>query len=78
MRSAIVDPLREAAAAERGGGLREVRLSTSIEDAAQHGPGLLAVDRALRAFERIDARGHRVFEIHFFAGMAVDDICRPA
>ena len=75
MRSVIVDQLREAAAAKRGGGLREVTLSTSIEDAALHGPGLVAVDRALKAFERVDARGHQVFEMHFFAGMAVDDIC---
>ena len=75
MRSVVVDHLREGRADRRGGGVGEVTLTTSVEDAALQGSHLLAVDQALKALARLDARGHDVFEMHFFAGMPVEDIC---
>lgn len=75
MRSVVVDHVREQQAERRGGGLGRVTLTTSLEDTGLQGPDLLAVDQALKALQRIDARGHDVFEMHFFAGMAVEDIC---
>ena len=75
MRSVILDQVRERATEKRGGGVREVTLSTSIEDAAFGGPDLVAVDRALTAFADIDKRSHDIFEMHFFGGMTVPDIC---
>src|ERR1700744_4750495 len=60
MRSVILDQVRERAADKRGGGVRDVTLSTSIEDGAVDGPDLVAVDRALTALKEIDARSHDV------------------
>jgi len=74
MRNVVLDQVRERHADKRGGRV-DITLTTSIEDSALQGPDLIAVDQALKALARVDARGHDVFEMHFFAGMAVDDIC---
>ncbi|MEP7300891.1 MAG: ECF-type sigma factor [Caldimonas sp.] len=75
MRNVIVDHVRERATERRGGGGAAVTLTTSLEDGGLRGADLLAIDQALTTLARIDARGHDVFEMHFFAGMAVEDIC---
>ncbi len=74
MRSVILDQVRERATDKRGGGVPDVTLSTSIEDAAFSGPDLVAIDHALKALKEIDARSHDVFEMHFFGGMTIPDI----
>ena len=75
MRSVILDQVRERATEKRGGGVRDITLSTSVEDAAFGGPDLVAVDRALTSLAAIDQRSHDLFEMHFFGGMTVPDIC---
>lgn len=75
MRSVIVDALRERLAAKRGGNMEVVSLDTSIEDHNDHAHELLAVHTALQALARLSERCHDVFEMHFFAGMSVEDIC---
>jgi RNA polymerase sigma factor (sigma-70 family) len=52
-----------------------VTLCTAIEDAACRGPDLVALDSALQALARLDARSHDIFELHFFSGMGLEDIC---
>ncbi len=76
MRSVVVDHVRERRAERRGGGEPALTLTTSLEDDALSGLDIIAVDEALKALARIDERGHDVFEMHFFAGVAIEDICR--
>jgi RNA polymerase sigma factor (TIGR02999 family) len=75
MRSVVLDQLRESAAEKRGGGAAAVTLVTSIEDGGLQGIDIFAVDQALQQLARIDARGHDIFEMHFFGGLAVPEIC---
>ncbi|MDB5969520.1 MAG: hypothetical protein JWQ90_1970 [Hydrocarboniphaga sp.] len=74
MRAVILDYVRDRAADKRGGGVAAITLNTGIEDSAMQGCDLIAVDAALQSLARLDARGHDVFEMHFFAGMEVPDI----
>jgi RNA polymerase sigma factor (TIGR02999 family) len=75
MRSVVLDQVRERVADKRGGGLRAVTLTTALEDTPLQGPGLVAIDRALTSLRELDPRSHDAFEMHFFAGMDVADIC---
>jgi RNA polymerase sigma factor (TIGR02999 family) len=75
MHSVIVDQVRERQAERRGGGATAITLTTSFEDDGLRGVDLLAVDQALTVLAQIDSRAHDVFEMHFFAGMVVEDIC---
>lgn len=75
MRSVILDTLRSRVTVKRGGEQQAVTLDTSIEDTKGHGADLLAVDSALKALASLDARTHDIFEMHFFGGMSVEDIC---
>ena len=75
MRNVVLDQLRERAADKRGGGVAALTLSTSIEDSGLQGIDLLAVDQALGQLAKIDARSHDIFEMHFFGGLAVPEIC---
>ncbi|MDB5987644.1 MAG: hypothetical protein JWR16_2697 [Nevskia sp.] len=75
MRSVIMDYVRERAARKRGGGLASVTLNTGIADTAFSGPQLVAVDSALQSLKQVDQRSHDIFEMHFYAGLAVEDIC---
>ena len=75
MRSVVMDYVRERSARKRGGGLAPVTLNTGIEDTAFSGAQLVAVDSALQTLQKMDQRGHDIFEMHFFAGMDVSDIC---
>jgi len=75
MRSVITDYARARAADKRGGALESVTLTTGIADVTISGAQLLALDRALESLEQIDPRGHGIFEMHFYGGLAVGDIC---
>jgi RNA polymerase sigma factor (TIGR02999 family) len=74
MRSVIVDHVRERAAQKRGGGVGSVTLSTSALEDLPGEPDALAVDEALQALERVDARGHKLVEMRYFAGMTMEEI----
>ncbi|MDB5969269.1 MAG: hypothetical protein JWQ90_1719 [Hydrocarboniphaga sp.] len=74
MRAVVVDHARGRHAEKRGGGAAAVTLTTSVEDNALCGIDLVAIDDALQVLARLDPRAHQVFEMHFFAGLAVDDI----
>ncbi|HEY0817774.1 MAG TPA: ECF-type sigma factor [Rhizobacter sp.] len=74
MRSVIVDHVRERAAQKRGGGVASVTLSTSALEDLPGEPDALAVDEALQALGRVDARGHKLVEMRYFAGMTMEEI----
>jgi RNA polymerase sigma factor (TIGR02999 family) len=74
MRSVIVDHVRERAAQKRGGGVAEVTLSTAAFEDLPAQAGVLDIDDALRALERVDERGHRLVEMRYFGGMTLEEI----
>lgn len=75
MRSVITDHVRARAADKRGGALEAVTLTTGIADVTISGAQLLALDAALESLRQIDPRGHDIFEMHFYGGLPVEDIC---
>lgn len=75
MRSVVTDYVRARGADKRGGAHQEITLTTGIADVEVSAAQLIAVDRALQTLRAIDPRGHDIFEMHFYSGLAVDDIC---
>ncbi len=70
MRSIVTDMARRHAAERRGGQVEHMTLDTSVADAVADAPeDLLALDGALEALARLDARAARVVEMRFFAGL---------
>lgn len=74
MRSVVIDHVRARSAARRGGGLREITLSTGIADQSFSEPQLEALGDALESLERIDERAHRVVEMRYFGGLEIEEI----
>ena len=73
MRQVLVDHARSRAYRKRGGGGKRIPL----ENAPLITPGLeldvLAVDRALEAFAKVDPRKSQVVELRFFGGLSVEE-----
>lgn len=77
MRQVLLNAVRDRAAAKRGGAQPCVTLGTaeSVADGAEDAaPDLLALDAALSALARADARLAQVVELHFFAGLGFAEI----
>ncbi len=76
MRQIAVDHARERLTAKRGGGLADVTLGAAEgmhgEDAQRHDE-LLALNEALDALERADARLAKLVELRFFAGLNLEE-----
>jgi RNA polymerase sigma factor (TIGR02999 family) len=76
MRQILVDYARRHRAAKRGGSVCKV----SVEEAAMPSGGkdvdvdVVALDEALQALAKIDARQSRVVELRFFAGLTLQEI----
>ena len=73
MRQILVDYARRHRATKRGGSVCKV----SLEDALvgrQTDVDIIALDDALQALARIDARQGRVVELRFFAGLSLAEI----
>ena len=72
MRRILVDHARRHNL-KRGGGIERV----ALEDSAIIGPGrssdLVALDEAMEALAKVDARKARVVELRFFGGLSVDE-----
>jgi RNA polymerase sigma factor (TIGR02999 family) len=72
MRRILVDLARTRLARKRGGGARRVTLDDALLVSDGDGSDLIAVDAALEALARVDARKARVVELRFFGGLSVD------
>ena len=72
MRRILVDHARRQNL-KRGGGVPHVSLDEAVVVGRQHGLDLVALDDALNALARIDARKGRVVEMRFFGGLSVDE-----
>ena len=75
MRNVLVDHALRRKADKRGGGAGRVELDEDLTIAAATAPpgDLLALDRALRRLEALDARQCQVVECRLFAGMSVEE-----
>jgi RNA polymerase sigma factor (TIGR02999 family) len=73
MRHILVDFARAQAREKRGGGALRVSLSEANRIASEKSTDLVALDDALQALEKLDARQARVVELRFFAGLSLEE-----
>ena len=73
MRHILVDFARARAREKRGGGGVQVSLSQANDVDDGQSADLVALDDALRALEKLDARQARVVELRFFAGLSLEE-----
>ena len=73
MRNILIDHALARKADKRGGGAQRVPLVDGMAIAEGAGSDLLALDRAMRRLESIDARQCRVAECRLFGGMSVEE-----
>ncbi len=75
MRHIVIDHLRRHRSKKRDGGV-QVTLHSGAVAAADSPIDLLAMDDALTALERLDARQARVVELRFFGGLELKEIAQ--
>jgi RNA polymerase sigma factor (TIGR02999 family) len=73
MRRILVDVARTSHRAKRGGGALHVSLSDGADVPIAGNADLLALDDALTALERLNARHSRVVELRFFGGLSLEE-----
>lgn len=59
---------------KRGGGVQHVTLEESVIVGSGRPANLLALDDAMNALQRLDARKAQVVEMRFFGGLSVEEI----
>jgi RNA polymerase sigma factor (TIGR02999 family) len=72
MRRILVDFARSKLYQKRGAGAEKVSLDEALT-VADPGPGLVALDDALRALGDVDPRKSQVVEMRYFGGLTVDE-----
>ena len=73
MRRILVDSARARHNQKRGGGDVKITFDEELPVTGDRPPDLVALDDALHALERMDARRSRVIELRFFGGLTVDE-----
>lgn len=73
MRRILVDFGRKHHNLKRGGGMRPVTLHEELVVTAAKTTDLVALDDALNALATVDPRRVRVVELHFFAGLSLEE-----
>jgi RNA polymerase sigma factor (TIGR02999 family) len=73
MRRILVDYARSRRYAKRGGELRRVALNDAVAVFRDRRKDVVALDDALCALARIDARKAQVVELRFFGGLSVHE-----
>lgn len=76
MRRVLVDHARARDSAKRGGGLVRVTLGEELVSGESEILDFVALDRALAALESQDERKGRAIELHYFAGLTVEEIAK--
>jgi RNA polymerase sigma factor (TIGR02999 family) len=74
MRQILVDYARQHHAEKRGGGAYKLSLEAVNDVPHREDVDVVALDDALEALARIDARQSRVVELRFFAGLSLQEI----
>jgi RNA polymerase sigma factor (TIGR02999 family) len=73
MRRVLVDHARSRGYRKRGAGALQVPLDDAHLATPELAVDVIAVDRALEAFARIDPRKSQVVELRFFGGLSVEE-----
>lgn len=73
MRRILVDAARRRGYAKHGGGAQQRTLEEGLLAAPEPGLDLVALDDALKALAKLDARKGQVIELRFFGGLSVDE-----
>jgi RNA polymerase sigma factor (TIGR02999 family) len=73
MRRVLVDAARSKQYQKRGGGAVRVTFDELQVAAVERGPDVVALDEALDALARMDARKSQVVEMRVFAGLTVEE-----
>jgi RNA polymerase sigma-70 factor (ECF subfamily) len=73
IRRILVDHARNRGYAKRGGNAVRVPLDDVLLRARARGFEVLALDQALEALSKIDARKSRVVELRYFGGLSVEE-----
>jgi RNA polymerase sigma factor (TIGR02999 family) len=73
MRRILVDYARSRRYQKRGGGILPLTFDEMAIPASERGRDLVALDEALIALARIDARKAQVVELRFFGGLTADE-----
>jgi RNA polymerase sigma factor (TIGR02999 family) len=73
MRRVLVDFARARQREKRGGEALRVSLTEAADVGCERSADLVALDDALQALEKLDARQARVVELRFFAGMSYEE-----
>lgn len=74
MRSVIVDTVRERNAQKRGGGQREVTLTTGVAEDVIATDDIERLDAALTALGGIDPQLLAIVELRYFAGLSIEAV----
>lgn len=73
MRRVLVDYARTRGYRKRGGGAQRVTLHEGLVTSTDPACDLVALDRALDALAKVDARKCRMIELRFFGGLTVEE-----
>ena len=73
MRRVLVDYARRRGFHKRGGDAQRVTLHEGVVAASDPAVDVVALDRALEALEKSDARKGRIVELRFFGGLSVEE-----
>jgi RNA polymerase sigma-70 factor, ECF subfamily len=73
MRRVLIDHARTRGYQKRGGNAQQVSFDEAMPITPEMDVDVLAVDRALEALARIDARKSQVVELRFFGGLSVEE-----
>ncbi len=74
MRRILVDNARRKQSAKHGGGRRRVDLADGDVAAATAPDEILALDEALARLEAADPEAARVVQLHYFAGLPIEEV----
>jgi RNA polymerase sigma-70 factor, ECF subfamily len=73
MRNILIDRARKRVTAKRGGSAERVNLDELPDVGGGRAGELIALDDALKALAKMDARKARVIELRFFGGLSVEE-----
>jgi RNA polymerase sigma-70 factor, ECF subfamily len=76
MRQILVDEARKRNSAKRGGGAIQVSLAEVTSVAQEQAANVVALDKALKGLERLDARQSEIVELRFFGGLSIEETAK--
>lgn len=73
MRHILVDLARARGNQKRGGGATQVALEEALIISAERGADVLALDEALQALAKLNARQSQIVELRYFGGLSEEE-----